>query len=137
MTTTASLSNVLRKGGASAPPPWDQVDLGPLGPESASLQGLKPFLHRARRAAALKPRPSICHSSLRVGRGPMPAQDDSRWAWSRMTVICMVGLLGLGVAGAATPDECHALARHGRRAEAHACYQSLSATADQIGRAHV
>ena len=47
----------------------------------------------------------------------------------------MVGLLGLGVAGAATPDECHALARHGRRAEAHACYQSLSATADHYFRA--
>ena len=47
----------------------------------------------------------------------------------------MMAALGLSVAKAATPDECRALTKHGRRDEAHACYQSLAAQRDHYLRA--
>ena len=47
----------------------------------------------------------------------------------------MMAALGLSVASAATPDECHAFAKHGRREEAHACYQSLAKERDHYLRA--
>ena len=39
-----------------------------------------------------------------------------------------------GILGA-TPDDCHALRKHGHRAEAQACYQSLTQTRDPYLRA--
>jgi tetratricopeptide (TPR) repeat protein len=47
----------------------------------------------------------------------------------------MMAALGLSVAKAATPDQCHALTKHGRRGEAHACYQALAAARDPYLRA--
>src|SRR5271157_1181345 len=47
----------------------------------------------------------------------------------------MMAALGLSVAKAATPDECRALTKHGRRDEAHACYQPLAAQRDHYLRA--
>jgi len=38
-------------------------------------------------------------------------------------------------ASAASPSDCWSLTRHGKRAEALACYQSLAATADHYLRA--
>ena len=52
-----------------------------------------------------------------------------------IAVFWMMAALGLSVAKAATPDECHALTKHGRRDEAHACYQSLAAQRDHYLRA--
>ena len=50
---------------------------GPLGPEAASLQGLKPLIHRPSQAAGLKPRPSVRLSSPWAGRRQMSTQDGS------------------------------------------------------------
>jgi len=63
------------------------------------------------------------------------AQDDSRRAWSGVIVVCLTGLFGISIAGAATPDQCHALSKHGRREQAHACYQTLRAARDPYLRA--
>ena len=63
------------------------------------------------------------------------AQNDSRRAWSLLTVVCLTGMFGLSIATAATPDECHTLSKHGRREEAHACYQSLAKERDHYLRA--
>jgi cellulose synthase operon protein C len=52
-----------------------------------------------------------------------------------LAAALLMWLSGLSLASAATPDECHALAKHGRRAEAHACYQSLAAAPDHFFRA--
>jgi len=49
--------------------------------------------------------------------------------------VCLVAMFALRVAQAATPDECHALTKHGRRAEARACYESLAAERDHYLRA--
>jgi len=43
--------------------------------------------------------------------------------------------LGLNFAQAATPEQCQALRKHGRRAEAQVCYQSLTAARDHYLRA--
>ena len=45
--------------------------------------------------------------------------------------ICVVA----GMCFAATPDECHTLTSHGRRAEAKTCYQSLTQSRDSYIRA--
>src|SRR4029077_17136867 len=48
-----------------------------------------------------------------------------------LAVICAAG----GMCFAATPDDCHTLGKHGRRAEAKACYQSLTQSRDAYTRA--
>jgi tetratricopeptide (TPR) repeat protein len=53
----------------------------------------------------------------------------------RSCVMCFVGLLGASLSWAATPDDCHALRKHGHRAEAQKCYESLIATRDPYLRA--
>jgi tetratricopeptide (TPR) repeat protein len=53
----------------------------------------------------------------------------------RSGVLCLAGLLGAGLSWAATPDDCHALRKHGHRAEAQKCYESLSAARDPYLRA--
>jgi tetratricopeptide (TPR) repeat protein len=53
----------------------------------------------------------------------------------RSCVVCLLGLLGAGVSWAATPDECHALRKHGHRAEAQKCYESLTSARDPYLRA--
>ncbi|MGD0126124.1 MAG: tetratricopeptide repeat protein [Terriglobia bacterium] len=50
-------------------------------------------------------------------------------------VLCVMAMFTLSIAKGATPDQCHALTRHGRREEAHACYQSLAALRDHYLRA--
>jgi tetratricopeptide (TPR) repeat protein len=53
----------------------------------------------------------------------------------RSGALCLAGLLGAGLSWAATPEDCHALRKHGRRAEAQKCYESLSAARDPYLRA--
>jgi tetratricopeptide (TPR) repeat protein len=54
---------------------------------------------------------------------------------ARSPVICLLALAGASLAHAATPEECHALRKHGRRAEAQKCYESLTAARDPYVRA--
>src|ERR1700687_2912157 len=49
--------------------------------------------------------------------------------------MCLLGLLGAGLSWASTPDDCHALRKHGHRAEAQKCYESLTAARDPYLRA--
>ncbi|HKV04819.1 MAG TPA: tetratricopeptide repeat protein [Candidatus Acidoferrales bacterium] len=44
----------------------------------------------------------------------------------RAWTLCVAAILGAGAARGATPEECDALRLHGRAAEAHACYESLT-----------
>jgi tetratricopeptide (TPR) repeat protein len=53
----------------------------------------------------------------------------------RSCVMCLMGLLGASLSWAATPDDCHALGKHGHRAEAQKCYESLTAARDPYLRA--
>src|SRR6266851_5204401 len=53
----------------------------------------------------------------------------------RSCVVCLLGLLGAGLSRAATPDDCHTLRKHGHRAEAQKCYESLTAARDPYLRA--
>src|ERR1700730_11242948 len=53
----------------------------------------------------------------------------------RSCVICVAGLLGATLSWAATPDDCHALRKHGHRAESQKCYESLTAAHDPYLRA--
>ena len=53
----------------------------------------------------------------------------------RSCVLCLMGLLGANLSWAATPDDCHALRKHGHRAEAQKCYESLTAARDAYLRA--
>jgi tetratricopeptide (TPR) repeat protein len=57
---------------------------------------------------------------------------------SRRLRICAIFLIvwaAAGTAWAATPEECQVLLKHGRRPEARACYQSLTALRDPYMRA--
>ena len=57
-------------------------------------------------------------------------------SWRRtISALGLTAVLGVSVTRAATPDECHALTHHGRRAEAHACYELLTAARDHFLRA--
>jgi cellulose synthase operon protein C len=49
--------------------------------------------------------------------------------------VCVACLVLARVAAGATPDECHALRKHGRRVEAQKCYESLTAARDPYLRA--
>jgi tetratricopeptide (TPR) repeat protein len=53
----------------------------------------------------------------------------------RSCVVGLLGLLGAGLSWAATPDDCHALRKHGQRAEAQKCYEALTAARDPYLRA--
>src|ERR1700720_3527891 len=57
-----------------------------------------------------------------------------KW-WARSFVVCLLSLLGASLSSAATPDDCHALRKHGHRAEAQKCYESLIAAPDPYLRA--
>jgi len=45
-----------------------------------------------------------------------------------LCVLWAISAASAGGASAATPDDCHTLRKHGHRAEAHACYESLTQT---------
>ena len=49
--------------------------------------------------------------------------------------LWMIGMVGASLAWAATPDDCHALSKHGHRAQARTCYESLTAARDPYLRA--
>jgi len=49
--------------------------------------------------------------------------------------VCAACLAGPSLARAATPDDCQTLRKHGRRAEAQKCYESLTAARDPFSRA--
>ena len=51
------------------------------------------------------------------------------------SLVLVLLFLGQGFASAATPDDCHTLRKHGRRAEAESCYQSLTQARDAYTRA--
>src|SRR5258705_613959 len=55
--------------------------------------------------------------------------------WARSFAVCLPGLLGASLSWAATPDDCHTLRKHGRRAEAQKCYESLTEARDPYLRA--
>jgi len=50
-------------------------------------------------------------------------------------VVCAAALAGASLAWGATPDDCHELRKHGHRAEAQKCYESLTAARDPFTRA--
>ena len=50
-------------------------------------------------------------------------------------VVCVACLAGASMARGATPDDCHAFRKHGRRAEAQKCYESLTIAGDASLRA--
>ena len=49
---------------------------------------------------------------------------------TRSCLLCLAILLSAGVSRAATPEDCHALRKHGHQTEAQKCYQSLSVAHD-------
>ena len=53
----------------------------------------------------------------------------------RICALLVLGLVSAGLSWGATPDECQALRKHGRRAEARVCYQSLRVAQDRYLRA--
>lgn len=53
----------------------------------------------------------------------------------RASVLCAAIVAGAIAARAATPSDCQALRKHGRRADAHACYESLTHERDPYLRA--
>src|SRR5712675_2447580 len=53
----------------------------------------------------------------------------------RCGMVCLAILAGASLARSATPDDCHALRKHGHSAEAQKCYESLSAARDPYLRA--
>ncbi len=53
----------------------------------------------------------------------------------RCGVVCLAGLAGATLGWGATPDDCHALSKHGHGAEAEKCYESLTTTRDPYLRA--
>src|ERR1700730_8573842 len=50
-------------------------------------------------------------------------------------VVCAACLAGASLAWGATPEDCHALRKHGHRPEAQKCYESLTASHDPFIRA--
>jgi len=55
--------------------------------------------------------------------------------FARLTAASALLIASAGLASAATPDDCHLLRKHGHRAEAQSCYQSLTQTRDPYSRA--
>ena len=54
---------------------------------------------------------------------------------ARSFAVCCLCLLGASYSGATTPEDCHALRKHGHRAEALKCYESLTASREPAVRA--
>jgi tetratricopeptide (TPR) repeat protein len=54
---------------------------------------------------------------------------------ARSFAVCCLWLLGAAYSGATTPEDCHALRKHGHRAEALKCYESLTAAREPAVRA--
>ena len=54
---------------------------------------------------------------------------------ARSLAVCLLGLAGASLSRAATPEDCHALRKHGQRAEAQKCYESLTAASSAYLRA--
>jgi tetratricopeptide (TPR) repeat protein len=50
-------------------------------------------------------------------------------------MVCLASAAAASPSWGATPDQCHALRKHGRRAEAQKCYESLTAARDPYLRA--
>ena len=53
----------------------------------------------------------------------------------RSCAVCLASMIGVSLAWAATPNVCHALRKHGQRAEAEKCYESLTTSRDPYLRA--
>ena len=59
--------------------------------------------------------------------------QGARQRASRMlfrAAVCAVCLAGATLARGATPEDCHSLRKHGHRAEAQKCYESLTTSRD-------
>jgi tetratricopeptide (TPR) repeat protein len=54
---------------------------------------------------------------------------------ARSFAVCCLCLLGASYSAATTPEDCHALRKHGHRAEALKCYESLTAAREPAVRA--
>ena len=54
---------------------------------------------------------------------------------ARLAAALALLIASAGIASAATPDDCHLLRKHGHRAEAQSCYQSLTQARDPYSRA--
>jgi tetratricopeptide (TPR) repeat protein len=54
---------------------------------------------------------------------------------SPIRALGMIGMVGASLAWAVTPDDCHALSKHGHRAEARTCYESLTTAREPYLRA--
>ncbi len=50
-------------------------------------------------------------------------------------IVCLASMAAASPSRGATPDDCQALRKHGRRAEAQKCYESLTAARDPYLRA--
>jgi len=55
--------------------------------------------------------------------------------FARLAAASAILIASAGLASAATPDDCHLLRKHGHRAEAQSCYQSLTQARDPYSRA--
>ena len=55
--------------------------------------------------------------------------------FSRIAALLALIFMSAGITSAATPEDCHALRKHGHRSEAQACYQSLTLAHDAYTRA--
>jgi cellulose synthase operon protein C len=55
--------------------------------------------------------------------------------FARLAAASALLIASAGLASAATPDDCHLLRKHGHRAEAQSCYQSLTQARDPYTRA--
>jgi tetratricopeptide (TPR) repeat protein len=55
--------------------------------------------------------------------------------FARLAAASALLIASAGIASAATPDDCHLLRKHGHRAEAQSCYQSLTQARDPYTRA--
>ena len=55
--------------------------------------------------------------------------------FARLSAIFALFVISASLTCAATPDDCHALRKHGHRAEAQSCYQSLTQARDAYTRA--
>src|SRR5579872_7234678 len=53
----------------------------------------------------------------------------------RSSALIAVACVTAGISFAATPDDCHTLVKHGRRAEAKTCFESLTQSRDPYIRA--
>jgi hypothetical protein len=53
----------------------------------------------------------------------------------RSFAMCLASLIGASLSWAVTPNDCHALRKHGQRAEAEKCYESLTTSRDPYLRA--